>query len=149
MSPSGALRDKALHIHIHISTHLAAKYIYSYRPIDFGSICPLEHLQILAVLELGVLLAQDPGEHLAGLHAGQHHAAAFVPMRRRIGVPWSLKWAKILDKSHLLYSMYSPKGTNASLGWAGIYGLYLHLALYSTAFLWPCSFVVIPFWGAN
>jgi len=107
----------------------------------------LEHLQILAVLELGVLLAQDPGEHLAGLHAGQHHAAAFVPMRRRIGVPWSLKWAKILDKSHLLYSMYSPKGTNASLGWAGVYGLYLHLALYSTAFLWPCSFVVIPFLG--
>lgn len=61
----------------------------------------LENLQVLAVLELGVLLAQDPGEHLAGLHAGQHHAAALVPVGRRVGVPWSLQSVHQIIKTSL------------------------------------------------
>lgn len=37
-------------------------------------------MEVLAVLELAVLLAEQPGQHLPGLHAGAHHTPGFVPM---------------------------------------------------------------------
>lgn len=40
----------------------------------------LKHVKVLAVLELAVLLAEQPGQHLPGFHAGTHHASGFVPV---------------------------------------------------------------------
>ena len=40
----------------------------------------LQHMKILAVLELAVLLAEQPGEHLSGLHTGTHDASRLVPV---------------------------------------------------------------------
>jgi len=37
-------------------------------------------VEVLAVLELAVLLAEQPGQHLPGLHAGTHDASGFVPV---------------------------------------------------------------------
>lgn len=37
-------------------------------------------MEVLAVLELAVLLAEQPGQHLPGLHARAHHAPGFVPV---------------------------------------------------------------------
>lgn len=51
----------------------------------------LEHLQVLAMLKLGILLAQYPGEHLSCLHAGQHYAAALIPMSRRAAIARTLE----------------------------------------------------------
>lgn len=40
----------------------------------------LKYAEILAILELAVLLAEEPGQHLSGFHAGAHDASGFVPM---------------------------------------------------------------------
>lgn len=41
----------------------------------------LKDIEIFTVLELGVLLAQDPCQHLARLHTRPHHVAVLVPVR--------------------------------------------------------------------
>lgn len=65
--------------------------VFIVEPMQLDICLCLEHLQILAVLELGVLLAQYPSEHLSRLHAGQHYAAALIPMRRRAAIPGTLQ----------------------------------------------------------
>lgn len=44
------------------------------------SLFSLKYMEVLAVLELAVLLAEEPGQHLPGLHTGAHYASGFVPM---------------------------------------------------------------------
>lgn len=40
----------------------------------------LKYVKILAILEFAILLAEQPGQHLPGFHAGAHDASGFVPM---------------------------------------------------------------------
>lgn len=37
-------------------------------------------MEVFAILEFAVLLAEKPGQHLPGFHAGAHDASGFVPM---------------------------------------------------------------------
>lgn len=40
----------------------------------------LQHVKVLAVLELAVLFTEQPGQHLSGLHASPHNASGFIPV---------------------------------------------------------------------
>lgn len=40
----------------------------------------LKYVEVLAVLKLGVLLAEEPGQHLPSLHAGAHDTPGLVPV---------------------------------------------------------------------
>lgn len=42
----------------------------------------LKDIKIFTVLELGVLLAQDPSKHLPCFHARPYYISVFVPVRR-------------------------------------------------------------------
>lgn len=37
-------------------------------------------MKILAILEFAILLAEQPGQHLSGFHAGAHDTSGFVPV---------------------------------------------------------------------
>lgn len=54
------------------------------RQLDLTTIqlAHLQHLQIFAVFEFGIFLAQNPCDHLTRLHAGLHNTAILIPMRR-------------------------------------------------------------------
>jgi len=40
----------------------------------------LKYMEVLAILEFAILLAEKPGQHLPGFHAGAYDASRFVPM---------------------------------------------------------------------
>lgn len=57
-----------------------ASYLRTNKTVVGQPDCDLKYVEVLAILEFAIFLAEKPSQHLPSFHAGAHDASRFVPM---------------------------------------------------------------------
>lgn len=66
-------------------------------------------MEVLAVLKLAVFLAEQPRQHLPGLHAGAHDASGFVPVSAALAAAAAVTVVLALDHLQADLAQYADQ----------------------------------------